>query len=428
VMLDKIRREHFPEADQRWGVFLGWLLVLAVVAGFVSAKAWAYSFLIFAGVVILSHVIRGRDYRTPLDTSPVTYLLLAFLAYAFFRTDWTSGPLAGPLRFVAVLTFGMASLAATTAISGEAKANIVRMAEGLWIALLLAMCFFAVELALTGGKGGIRSMPIVLKFVKVRYGEVTRVMTPITMLLGPAVLSILGGVKRPWQTFFAVALVATATVAVFESPHDTSKIALVGWFLVLGLAYVSALWAYRALVVSWVILCLFVLPLAFISYRMDLHHAAWMPLTAGERILIWKDFAERATETAVFGHGLGWSESIRPIVSGLNELSYEVSHTKLPLKLKALPVAHPHNCYLQIWCDLGAVGIVLFMSIGLAILQRIRNLPDASRRLSFSTFAAAMLVLFSSYSLWQYWMLGLLSFVPVVSALAIQMWPKEASA
>lgn len=49
---------------------------------------------------------------------------------------------------------------------------------------------------------------------------------------------------------------------------------------------------------------------------------------------------------------------------------------------------HTHNMYLQIWYELGAIGSMLFVAAGLAVL-RLDRLPVAAQPAMFVTFAAA---------------------------------------
>jgi exopolysaccharide production protein ExoQ len=424
-VLDRIRQLEFSSTSQSWGVFLGWVIALIIVSGLAGAKSWAASFPIFAFLLLSTFIIRGGDHKILLSNSAVTISVVSFLAYLSLRTSWSPTRPEATSRLAIVVTYAVASMASVTAIRSETKANIARMAEGLLFASLFSFCYLAIEMAALGGTGGLRSLPIVQNIMTVKSAEITRVITPVTMLLGPVLLSILGGVRRPWRSYFVGLTVVAASIAVFASRHDTSKIALLGWALVFILAFVSTDWAYRLLVVAWVSVCALVIPLVLGAYDLDLQHASWLPVTAAERILIWREFAQKAVSAPLFGHGFAWSEHFRPIVGGLLELRYENLHIQSPNQLQSIHVVHPHNCYLQIWNDLGGVGMALFMVAGLAILRHLRELPDTARRLAFSTFAAVALMLFSSYGLWESWMLGLLASIPCVSALSFRMQPDE---
>jgi O-antigen ligase len=403
--------------SQRWGVLIGWLIVVLVVAGLASAKTWAVSFPILGAAVVASEFVRGR-YRYSLSIfEPYAFPLIAFFLYLMVSLTWCPTPQNSFFKLLFAGFLAIASLVAQRAISSETDANIVRIAEGLWISTLFGLCYLAADLAFTGGSGGIRSLPGLTNYMTISHAEVTRAIMPVTMLTGPALLSIAGGIKRPWSLWFASCLTVVAIFVVAISPHETSKLALISWIFVLGLTHLSSKWAYYLLAAGWVSACLLVLPLSFAAHRLDLQHAPWLQTTARERVLIWHEYAQQVGEKPVWGHGFDSSSVLRPEIKGIMELSAKTP----PAAAKPYYGPHPHNCYIQIWFELGAVGAIMFMVVGLSLLKQMQRLPASLKPLIFATYSAVMALLFSSYGLWQYWLLGLLAFVPVACVIAARI-------
>jgi O-antigen ligase len=69
-------------------------------------------------------------------------------------------------------------------------------------------------------------------------------------------------------------------------------------------------------------------------------------------------------------------------------------------------VPHPHNVFLQIWLELGAIGAVLALAVGLAALWQIGRLPPAVQAGGLGLFAVCAGVGASGFDLWQTWLLG----------------------
>lgn len=103
------------------------------------------------------------------------------------------------------------------------------------------------------------------------------------------------------------------------------------------------------------------------------------------------------------------------------ELPYLQDGRKIPSKLKPYRAIHPHNAYLQIWYELGAVGAGLFLAAGLSIMTSLSKLLPHQRPYMYATAAATTVMLFASYGLWQVWFIGLLGFAALSSMIAIRL-------
>jgi O-antigen ligase len=259
------------------------------------------------------------------------------------------------------------------------------------------------------------------KLFKFSNGEVVRSIAPITLLLGPALLAIAAGFLKPWRVILSSAVTLASVLAVLSSPHETSKLALVGWITVFGLSYLSQTATYRILLVAWVSACLLVVPVSILAHSQDLQNAPWLQRSAKDRILIWHRFAILTLDAPLLGHGFDMTATTKPTVDGVADLPIIQDGIHAPAPFEPFRAIHPHNAYLQVWYELGALGVGLFMTSGLSILLGLSKLQTNQKPFLFATAAATMIMLFSSYGLLQVWFIGLLGFVTIACAIAIRL-------
>ncbi len=112
-----------------------------------------------------------------------------------------------------------------------------------------------------------------------------------------------------------------------------------------------------------------------------------------QRIAIWEYASELIFEKPVLGHGFDSSRVI-------GNKGLLIPGTNWP----ALPL-HPHNAFLQIWLELGVVGVTLVaLMIGLVwryIELQIKENRDAS--VLIAVFVTALVISLISFGIWQYW-------------------------
>jgi O-antigen ligase len=334
---------------------------------------------------------------------------------------WAPEPIEALPTLVFISFISIALLIAVRTLAADTPSKSARLAEGLWIGLLIGVLYLLVR-HLTYGESDSVLLPVFAhKLVTNGFGEATRSTAPVTMLLGPALLAIAGGINKPWRTIFAGATIVAATTAIITSPHETSKLGLVIAAAVFILAYVTDRWAYRLLKLGWVSACLLVVPLAVLAKSHDFQNASWLQRTAQQRILIWNEFARQTLEAPVLGHGFDMAAVLKPTIVGMAELPYVQTGKKVPADLKPFVAIHPHNVYLQVWFELGAIGAALMLAAGLTILARFAHLQPHQRPFMYATAAAGTVMLLSSYGLWQIWFVGMLASTAIACEIAIKV-------
>lgn len=107
------------------------------------------------------------------------------------------------------------------------------------------------------------------------------------------------------------------------------------------------------------------------------------------RVEIWQNTLVKIMEKPMLGHGMGSS----PYLTADNG-------TQL-LQL------HPHNGFLQIWVELGAIGAIFVSLILINLYNVISKIKDNKLvLLSLMTFVGYFTFFSVSYGIWQYWFIG----------------------
>ncbi len=139
---------------------------------------------------------------------------------------------------------------------------------------------------------------------------------------------------------------------------------------------------------------------------------SWMPdlpasvrTSVYHRLEIWQFVAERISQRPLLGWGLEASRTLpgaqEPIDIGDDASSK--SDIKPPTLIR-MPL-HPHNGFLQLWLELGVVGVTIASVLLIQLLAAIRRstLSPIELAPSFAVVASALVVLSLSYGIWQSW-------------------------
>ncbi|TAL00908.1 MAG: hypothetical protein EPO08_12170, partial [Rhodospirillaceae bacterium] len=128
------------------------------------------------------------------------------------------------------------------------------------------------------------------------------------------------------------------------------------------------------------------------------------------RLGIWRHVSQLISDAPILGHGFDAARDL----SATNE--------KLPgTDFPAIPI-HPHNGVLQVWLELGAVGVLLvggLLAAGWRATAPLWDKPLAAATVAGTLVAAAILILVS-FSLWNTWWLATLSFAAAFAVRAVK--------
>ena len=231
-----------------------------------------------------------------------------------------------------------------------------------------------------------------------------RAATLHAILLAP----VLVGLLRLGFPRLAVGFVLLAAAAILETSSLSAKTALAVSLLVL-----VAVWLLPRL--RWIGLGVFgcavvALPLMF-PLPLGAEAACWLAnhkASAAHRLEIWSFVAERIGQHPVTGWGLDAARRLpggtTPVV--IHRCDEAGRSDGIALSNQALPL-HPHNAVLQVWLELGGVGVALcFGPLILAIRHAFRLAAWRTRPVQAmiaATVAAAVSIGLISFGIWQEW-------------------------
>lgn len=233
----------------------------------------------------------------------------------------------------------------------------------------------------------------------------------MTVMLGPMLLTawhVLDGWARAAAMLGLPAIVLATALA---SQHESSQLGLIAAGAVLIVGLLRWRLAFWLVVVAWVAANALVVPAVKGLYAMNLHLAPSIPFSAKARVILWNYTAEQVPRHLLLGVGL----------SSTRVLDDRRSRNAPTLPGHVYPQRtgpHAHNIYLQTWYELGVVGVILFTTLGLALIAAMSRLADASRPYALATFTGTATIGAFSWGLWQPWFMAMFAVAALLVVLA----------
>jgi len=208
-----------------------------------------------------------------------------------------------------------------------------------------------------------------------------------------------------WNRWAALAVIALGVAAAFFNDVAANAVALAA-----GLA--AAIIAFkvpRATVRGLSLMALAALVLAPLAAFTPVEQAfaigeGWAPASALHRVAIWQASAARIIEGLPFGFGADFVRIWR-------ETAPMIDVPGAAQKLSLAPT-HPHNLYLQIWLELGLIGVASFAGFlywgAIAFARaKLEKAVIASAAGAFAAIFASTLVETSLWQVWRFAAMGL---------------------
>ena len=238
-------------------------------------------------------------------------------------------------------------------------------------------------------------------------------MAAMSLMLWPVLLFLRAHVSEAERRWMVPALIALTLAMVLFSNHQTSMVALLFGLVIFLIAHVSIKAAALIAAASWCVAVMFVVPVSQLAYERQLHLEPAVPFTLQHRFVIWGYTAEQITKRPLFGVGVGSTQPIddaRPDAEKYREVDGTIFHWRTG--------SHPHNIFIQVIYEFGAVGGVLFMALGLAIAWAAARLPNPDAAHNLAAFATAAVMSSSTFGLFELWYVSVLAVVPVLLSMA----------
>lgn len=361
---------------------------------------------------------------------PLHGLMLAVLAFAgwsLLSATWSAAPFASLTKPLFIIA-GAAGLTVIIDIARKSEPEVIAaVGNGILAGFLGGAAFVCFEVLTDQAisqwfvntfailREGSEKQLVMRDGVVVRIGDtnINRRATVVTMLMAPAGM-LLGTIAKASLRRTATALlVCVCAILLVFSTHQSSQVAILIGAIAFGLAQLCAAWTGRALAVAWCAACLLIVPLVLFLHNANLHKNDAVFNSARHRVVIWNATAEGVKKAPVLGIGADATAKLTLMQRKAQDAAGTV------VKDGAYDVTtarHAHNVFLQVWYELGAVGAVLFMILGLAALARCAKAPANAQPFLLAQFAAVAGMIAFSYSVWQLWLqgaigLGLIGFV-----------------
>lgn len=374
-------------------------VALAAPVVMIPARVVPPTLLVIVAVLLGLATWRGGRFAATLAVlregigRPLVLALLALLGLSALSLVWTPAPGRGG-AFLSHMIGTSALLAFCLAAIVVERPALHRLAP----AFILVIASIALVLDLATG-GGVRA----LFGTAAEPFRLNRAAVAIVLLLPLATALLVRGARR-WAI---VPVWALGVWAAFASDSETAKLALPLTAVVFAFAVPRPVLGIRT-VTTAAIAATLAIPLAA-PYATDLIPAGIRsdPDLVGViiRADIWAAYAALIAERPFPGYGIeaGHVAAILPETLGFT-----------PERRALLDWGHPHNGPLQIWFELGAIGVVLacllLWRLGRAIERHAGDLLPAAT----ATFAAAYAVFFVSHGAWQAWWWALLALVAIL--------------
>jgi len=419
-----------PFSKAWWcGLAIGTVVLTAVVA----PRTTTFLMLLVLLLSLADQLLRPALPRRPARFEAVFVALAAFAGWGLLSATWSLAPwhsLLKPAFLVLMLT---AVWLALRGISTATRPVTHYLGEGALTAITIAYLLVAFEIltdqlitrslltAFPSLYANITKHVTVAadgSVLKISEANLNRRMTILVWLLWPAIMLAIHDPNRYRRVVAYVSLGFGAAIIFFYGSHQTSQLALLGGLVVYGFAN----WFNRAAVLMvvtgiWSAAVLLAVPIALLVFHANLHQANWLFHSARHRVVIWGTAAEEVMRSPVIGVGADATRvAMRKAVSNTVQ-----AKSKRDLgRFESGYANHAHNVYLQVWYELGAIGALLFLSIGLLTLRAIAKLQASAQPAAISMFVTTSLLIGFSYSMWQTWFISALGLAIALFAIALR--------
>lgn len=378
------------------------LLVLTPALTCVSPRIMAAMFIACGVIALVIHIFQARS--LPKVDRHWLYALAAFVAYGCLGQIWTINPdetLSKTVELGGIFLLGLGLHGYLKSLDDADTARIGRMlAIGFWLGA--AVFLFEQQ---TGH----------WLYDFVRGGE-TRDVVDVKVNRAGYVIALWAALAFPFywrRVMFGWGAAAVALIYVVFTAKSLSLQALVLALpvLVLALRYMPTWVALRFAVLGSVLVFTLMPLLSMGLYRTyDLQNPdANGSITS--RIEIWNQAAERVREKPL----LGWGMDTASVLPNRGEISVIPAYRELNRGIAHL---HPHNAPMQIWFELGGVGIAWVCAVFLLFMRGVRHMDDHAQKYAVFMWAVMMMGTLASWGIWQSWFTASLVFAAAITATA----------
>lgn len=266
--------------------------------------------------------------------------------------------------------------------------------------------------------GGTSYIDIINGEIFVRTGLFSRTMFPIAVLLFPVLfVAAMRTSGRRRQVYLYVPILC-ALVIVPLAGKTAAQLSLILGLLIYLIAYKSTKWAHRLVTAGWIATIVLIVPACLLASRFTFDTTDFKSSHYSSRLQIWSHIGPAYLNNPVLGVGAdAMRVAERKRVAALPEPTPEATHPDTR-DLRYIPRRHPHNSFLQVWFELGAIGAGLLLAAGLAAITLLRGLPERAKPFALAGTAVAIVYVTVAHSFWQPWFAATLALAFIICRLA----------
>lgn len=378
-------------------------------------------------------VARGGSLKTLFRVDATLALFGATAVYLYVNATWSLDPeraFTAATWFVLVVLMTFASARALTRWPSSAL-RMAATAFAIGIGVGVVIILFEAATGRLGTLSLYHAFPITQpdslkgfgvrdgRIVRIAPGELNAMVAVMLLALWPALLCVLTRLGGKVRYIAAGVLFFAATAAIFLSNHDSSKVGIVVSVVAFALAIPWATATRMGLFLVWCLTFALVVPLATAAYKAELHKSEHLPLSAQARVTLWAYTADQVHRTPILGIG---GSSTRKIDQSPDNRRME---WKKKVKTEGFgwrAGSHAHNVFLQTWYELGAVGVILFVVMGSAVILSLGRLPRDTQQFALAEVAAFLAIVAFAWGMWQGWLMALTGLAALYVALAVNAY------
>lgn len=420
-----------PFSKAWWGGIATATIVLTAI---IAPRTCTVLMLVVLSIAIADHVFRKGLPRQPERFMAPFAAIVAFAIWAMMSALWSPAFFHSLFKPVFLILVVVAVWLAMRSASTGTKPVVHYVGEGAMIGAAIAYILVGVEI-LTGQlitRSLMTAIPAlhanIPKHVTVSgdgtvlnitIANLNRRMSILIWLFWPVMMLAYYDTNRLRRMFAYGAAAFGISVILLYGSHQSSQVAILGGIVTFAAAiYMGRKFLLTALTGAWIAIVLLAVPIALSVFYADAHKAEWLFRSARHRVVIWGTTAEEVLRTPILGVG---ADATRKAMRIAVKRSAADPSLKRDLgQFKSGYANHAHNVYLQVWYELGAIGALLFLGIGVTALNAIGRLKPVLQPVTIAMFVTTSLMIAFSYSMWQTWFISAFGMSAALLAIAIR--------
>jgi len=386
------------------------LALLVPTIGTVAPLQIALVAVLSAIVVFFNRIVSNSP--QPFSPPKVAWILAAIIIWAIISSTWaidfTQSITTAARLMLAVIMLIVLLNAASNIGTNEKKMLYRWLSRGGILAIVITLFSIAyIYLDTTWMQGK--------EMADHELNTLNRSASILALFAWPWALSI----GRHYGPIWAIIFIVTLAVTIYLLPPVTPLLALLIGTCAFAVAWVAPFCA-KALIVIAITLSVGIIPflntfLPFIAGSLDRDMLGSISLL--HRFVIWEFAAGHILERPLVGWGL---DAARAFPSGDTNMLIFESTSVGSIIGQRLPL-HPHNAFIQIWLELGFIGVFLFCSL---LASAIRAIPQSRPKtidaaICVAVLATAITIAQLGYGFWQGWWLSALGLATITTTAAI---------